>query len=164
LITARCGYSIAYSDPDIWPTETTQNTDLRCLLSHWEKLRAARPGGEIPLRAVASAEIGRLLKFTHLCEVVGGGVDFRFRIVGSSAFPNIPSLAGKLVSEHPDIGARHRFPILMREVVKTRLPVRGTSLRETEHGKFNFESIWLPFGTSEVQQVFGLVVPISEVP
>jgi len=156
---ARYGYSIAVSDPDILPVEDTEDLDLSLLLAHWLKLAAARPPGEIPLRAVACAEIARLLKFTLLCDVVDGGADFRFRIVGVSAFPNFGSLAGKLVSEHPDMGARHRFPILMREVVRTRKPVRGSALRETEHGNFRFESIWLPFGGAQVQQILGLLVP-----
>ena len=49
----------------------------------------------------------------------------------------------------------------MREVVRTRAPVRGLALRETEHGNYRFESIWLPFGGGEVQQVLGLLVAKS---
>lgn len=161
LNTALYGHAIAVSEPEILPAETVEDYDLRRLLTHWEKLLAARPAGEMPLRAVASQEIGRLLKFTHLYDVIDGGTDFRFRIVGMSAFPNIQSLAGKLLSEHPDMGARYRFPILMRETIRTRRPVRGLSLRETAHGKFKFESLWLPFGTSEVQQILGMLVAKS---
>ena len=161
LQAARYGHAIAVSEPYLLSAASTEHADLRRLLAHWEKLKAARPSGEMPLRAVASGEIGPLLKFTHLCDVVDGGADFRFRIVGMSAFPNISALAGKLVSEHPDMGARHRFPILMREVVKTQRPVRGISLRHTLYGKFLFESIWLPFGTSQVQQILGMLVATS---
>lgn len=154
---ARLGYSIATSSPQILPADSTEDADLRCLLAHWKKLQAARPSGEMPLRVVASAEIGRLLKFTHLCDVIDCGADFRFRIVGLAAFPNLESLASKLVSEHPDMGTRHRFPLFMREVVKTGQPVRGMCVRQTGHGSFHFESIWLPFGTSCVQQVLGML-------
>lgn len=157
MLAARLGYSIAISSPQIFPADSTEDGDLCCLLAHWKKLQAARPAGEMPLRVVASAEIGRLLKYTHLCDVIDGGADFRFRIVGLAAFPSLESLAGKLVSAHPDMGARHRLPIFMREVVKTGEPVRGMSLRETGHGSFHFESIWLPFGTSCVQQVLGML-------
>jgi hypothetical protein len=163
LRTARYGYAISVSDPEICPDQNLEDNDLRALLAHWTKLSAARPGGAMPLRAVASGEIGRLLKFTHLCDVLEGGRDFRFRIVGIAAFPNLESQSGKLVSEHPDMGARYRFAILMREVVKTRQPVRAKSLRQTEHGSFIFESIWLPFGTSQVQQVLGMAAPRSRV-
>lgn len=154
---ARYGHSVAASDPTVCSADSTEDADLICLLEHWRKLSAARPSGEIPLRATASSEIAKLLKFTHLCDVIENGADFRFRIVGIAAFPNFGSLTGTLVSQHPDIGARHRFPILMREVVRTRAPVRGVSLRETEHGSYRFESIWLPFGGADVQQVLGLL-------
>lgn len=159
---ARYGHSVAVSDPQIGPAEATLDPDLLLLLGHWEQLAAARPPGELPLRAVASSGIARLLKFTHLCDVIDGGADFRFRIVGISAFPNFEPLAGKLVSEHPDMGARHRFPILMREVVRTRRPVRGLAFRETEHANYWFESLWLPFGTTDVRQILGLMIPKSE--
>jgi hypothetical protein len=161
LKAARYGQSIAARAPEILPADSTEDPGLRCLLAHWEKLRAARPAGEMPLRAVASHEIGRLLKFTHLYDVIDGGADFRFRIVGMDAFPNIASLTGTLLSQHPDMGARHRFPILMREAIRTRRPVRGLALRETAHGNFTFESLWLPFGTSQVQQILGMLVPKS---
>jgi hypothetical protein len=111
---------------------------------------------------VASAEIACLLKFTHLCDVVDGGTDFKFRIVGHSAFPNMGSLAGKFACQHSDKGAFYCFPIFMREVVKTREPVRGMALRETEHGSYRFESIWLPFRIGDVQQVLGLMAVVTE--
>ncbi|HVW74175.1 MAG TPA: hypothetical protein VHC39_11090 [Rhizomicrobium sp.] len=157
MLAARLGHSIAVSDPEMSPADATEDADLRCLLAHWKKLRDARPAGEMPLRAVASGEIGRLLKFTHLCDVIDNGADFRFRIVGIAAFPNLESLTGKLVSQHPDMGARHRFPMLMREVVRTAQPVRGLSLRQTGHGDYRFESLWLPFGTSDVRQIMGML-------
>lgn len=127
------------------------------MLAHWEKLRSGRGDEPLPLRAVASAEIGRLLKFMHLCEVVDGGRDFRWRIVGVGVFPDLGSLSGQLVSQHPDMGVRLRFPILMRAAVQAKKPVRGTAIRETVAAAYRLESIWLPFGDTSVQQVLGMV-------
>jgi hypothetical protein len=146
------------SRPEIFPADSTEDPDLRTLLAHWEKLRGARVDAAMPLRAVASAEIGRLLKFMHLCDVVDNGKDFRWRIVGMAAFPGLESQTGRLASEHPDMGARLRFPILMRAVVESKKPVRGVALRQTTNGTYLTESIWLPFGDTDVRQVLGLVV------
>ena len=151
------GLAVTASEPKIWPADTTQDADLRTMLAHWEKLRSARGDEPMPLRAVASAEIGRLLKFMHLCDVVDGGRDFRWRIVGVGVFPNLRPLTGKLVSEHPDMGVRLRFPIMMRAAIEARKPLRGTALRKTIAGGRELESIWLPFGDSSVQQVLGMV-------
>ena len=153
----RHALAVTASEPKIWPAETTQDADLRTVLAHWEKLRSARGDGPMPLRAVASAEIGRLLKFMYLCDVMDGGRDFRWRIVGAGVFPNLGSLTGKLVSQHPDAGVRLRFPIMMRAAIAAKKPVRGTALRETLAGGRELESIWLPFGDASVQQVLGMV-------
>jgi hypothetical protein len=56
------------------------------------------------------------------------------------------------------MGARLRFPILMRAVVESKKPVRGVALRQTTNGTYLTESIWLPFGDTDVRQVLGLVV------
>jgi hypothetical protein len=150
-------YSFASSDkpPEILPAATVENHDLRSLFDYWEKLRRQET---MPLRAVASAQIGRLLKFTFLCDVIRGGEDFRFRIVGIAAFPNCPPQAGRLVSEHPEIGVRTRFPSLMQAVVDGKAPVRGRVTQESELGRFRVESLWLPFGDADVHQVMGMGV------
>ena len=145
------------SPPEIFPAESTQHPDLLVLLANWEKLRSARVDAIMPLRAVASAEIGRLLKFMHLADVIDNGKDFRWRIVGIGAFPGL-DVTGQLVSQHPDLGARLRFPILMRAVAESKKPVRGVALRQTSGGDYLAESIWLPFGDIDVRQVLGLVV------
>lgn len=157
MISGHHALAATASEPKIWPAETTQDADLRTVLAHWEKLRSARGGEPMPLRAVASAETGRLLKFMHLCDVVDGGRDFRWRIVGVGVFPNLGALTGKLVSQHPDVGVRLHFPIMMRAAIQARKPVRGTALRETIAGGCELESIWLPFGDTSVQQVLGMV-------
>ena len=155
--SGRYALAVTAGEPQIWPAETTQDADLRVMLAHWEKLRSGRGDEPMPLRAVASAEIGRLLKFMHLCDVVDGGQDFRWRIVGVGVFPDLESLTGRLVSQHPDIGVRKRFPILMRAAVQAKKPVRGTAMRQTVAATYQIESVWLPFGDTSVQQVLGMV-------
>jgi len=155
---SRYVLAISASEPEIWPAETTQDADLLALLAHWEKLRDARSDRSLPLRAVASGEIGRLLKYVHLCDVVNGGGDFRWRIIGLGVFPGLDTPVGQLVSQHPDMGVRLRFPILMRKAVATKAPVRGTARRESAVCAFSLESIWLPFGDQDVKQVMGMVV------
>ena len=56
------------------------------------------------------------------------------------------------------MGVRLRFPILMRETVLTKTPIRGVAIRDTEDGSFHAESIWLPFGGHDVKQVMGMTV------
>jgi len=157
LKAARFAAAVNATPPEISDAGLTEDADLRCLVAQWEKQRAARPAHDMPLRAVASAEIGRLLKYCHLCDVVDGGRDFRFKIVGIDAFPRIECQTGKLVSEHPDAGSRLRLPIQMRAAIKARKPVRGTALRETEAGNFHIEGVWLPYGDNDVRQVLGMV-------
>ena len=157
LRAARFATAINATPPEISDASLTEDADLRRLVAQWEKQRAARPDSDMPLRAVASAEIGRLLKYCHLCDVIDGGRDFRFKIVGIDAFPRIESQTGKLVSEHPDAGSRLRLPIQMRAAIEARKPVRGTALRETDAGNFYIEAVWLPYGDSDVRQVLGMV-------
>jgi hypothetical protein len=157
LRTSRYAFALSANEPEVWPAETLENADLIALLAHWEKLRGARADGKIPLRMVASGDIGRLLKYVHLCDVVNGGEDFRWRIIGSAVFPGLVSPVGKFVSEHPDMGVKLRYPTLMSAVVQSLRPVRGTATRVCEHATYNLESIWLPFGNIEVRQVLGMV-------
>jgi hypothetical protein len=37
-------------------------------------------------------------------------------------------------------------------------PVRGVTVRKTKDDSFHAESIWLPFGGTEVKQVMGMTV------
>ena len=155
LETVRYSFAVSANPPEILPAQTVENHDLRCLLDYWEKLRGQEA---MPLRAVAGAGIGRLLKFTHLCDVIRGGEDFRFRIIGMGVFSGRESQVGRLVSQHPDMGVRTRFPALMRAVVDQKAAVRGLAARETAHGWFQVESIWLPFGGAEVHQIMGMAM------
>jgi hypothetical protein len=155
LDTVRYSFAVSANPPEILPAQTVENHDLRCLLDYWEKLRGQEA---MPLRAVAGAGIGRLLKFTHLSDVIRHGEDFRFRIIGMGCFQGSEPQTGRLVSEHPDMGVRARFPILMRAVVRQKTAVRGLAARETAQGWFQVESIWLPFGSTEVHQIMGMAM------
>ena len=155
--SARYAFALSANEPEMWPVETLENDDLQALLKHWEYLKSARAGGDLPLRMVATGDVGRLLKYVHLCDVINNGHDFRWRIIGMGVFPGLESPIGTFVSQHPDAGVRLRYPILMRETVQRKKPVRGTATRVTECGTYSLESIWLPFGDTEVQQVLGMV-------
>ena len=38
------------------------------------------------------------------------------------------------------------------------MPIRGVAIRRTAEDCFHAESIWLPFGGPEVQQIMGMTV------
>lgn len=148
--------SVSAAPPQILPAETVEHPDLRALLDYWNRLRRPNP---MPARPVAGRQIGGLLKRLHLSDVVDDGADFRFRLLGDAVFVcSAENQTGRLVSTHPDIGVRLRYPILMREVVRTRGPVRGLAVRVTSNTHFRTDSLWLPFGGPDVQQVMGMSV------
>lgn len=149
-------FAVSTSPPQIMPASTVEHPNLRAMLVYWEQLRGA---DIMPLRAEARKEISHLLKHVHVSEVIQGGEDFRFHLIGGAVFPGLgENQTGRLVSEHPDMGVRLRFPILMREAIRIKMPVRGVAIRETERGNYHAESIWLPFGASDVTRVMGMTV------
>lgn len=156
--SGRVSLSIMADRPQLHPVESVQDADLRTLLAHWERMRNARVNEVMPLRAVASAEIGRLLKYMLLCDVMDEGADFRWRIIGIGAFPGLGDLIGQSVSQHPDMGVRLRYPIMMRAVVEGKKPVRGVALRQTSGGAYLAEFLWLPYGDTSVRQIMGMMV------
>jgi len=101
---------------------------------------------------IVPRDIGKALKFVHLYDVVDGGDDFRARIVGTSVYPGLmEDQTGRLVSEHPDPGVRHRFAIILRHVVQSRAPARSLSRRVTGsllHDMYT-EGLWLPLGEAD---------------
>jgi PAS domain len=147
--------AVSTGPPQIMPADTFEHPNLLTLLAHWEHLRGS---DAMPTRADIRKEISHLLKYVHLCDVIANGEDFRFRLIGDTVFHGLRNQTGRLVTEHPDMGVRFRFPILMREAVVTKRPVRGVAVRETTRGSFNAESIWLPFGDAEVNQILGMTV------
>jgi PAS domain len=151
-------YALAASTtpPQIMPAGTVEHPHLLALLAYWEHLRGA---SLMPARAEPRREISHLLKYVYVCDVLEGSQDFRFQLIGNAAFQGLSeNQTGRLISEHPDMGVRLRFPIMMREVVLLKKPVRGVAVRKTKDDRFHAESIWLPFGGSEVKQVMGMTV------
>ena len=151
-------YALAVSTtpPQILPVATVEHPQLLALLTYWEQLRGANL---MPARAEPRKEISHLLKYVYVCDVLERSQDFRFQLIGDAAFQGLSeNQTGRLVSEHPDMGVQLRFPVMMREVVLTKKPLRGVALRKTKDDSFHAESIWLPFGGSEVKQVMGMTV------
>lgn len=145
--------------PEILPANTTENPDIQTLLQYWQQLRA---GNGLPSKPSDLKNIGPLLKYVHFSDVLDHGEAFRFRVLGDAVFQGLQEKqAGRLVSEHPDMGVRLRFPILMREVVQTQKPVRGLATRVTDVGHFRAEFIWLPFGKDIVTQIMGMGILTS---
>lgn len=147
-------WSVSAMPPEIHPAEAGNHPLLQTLLRYWRNLRADRvlPGKPSNLK-----EIGPFLKHVHFTDVLENGAQFRFRILGDAVFQGLPeNQTGRLVSEHPDMGVRLRFPMLMQEVARTRAPICGRARRTTIAGDFFAESIWLPFGERDVSQIMGM--------
>ena len=73
---------------------------LRFLLEYWHERAGARRAPEI--RDIDPVEMRPALGFIVLTDVVEGGLDFRFRLYGSTvAAVSGFDLTGRLVSEHP---------------------------------------------------------------
>jgi len=146
--------AVSAAPPEIVPANTVQNSNLRALLAHWERLR----GNEaMPAQPRVSREIAHLLKYVHFSDVIEDGENFRFHLIGDAVFQGLcENQTGKLVSDHPDMGVRLRLPILMREVVRTRQPVVGLAIRITGNANLRADSVWLPFGGPEVKQIMGM--------
>lgn len=77
-----------------------QPEPLRFLLTHWTRLRNARPA---PRAAdIDALEMRPALGYILLLDVVDGGRDFRFRLFGSTiAAASGFDLTGRLMSAHP---------------------------------------------------------------
>jgi hypothetical protein len=148
--------SVAAGPPQIMAADTVQHAHLVTLLEYWRELCGQ---DAMPPRPVIQREIGPLLKRLHYSDVIDGGRDFRFRLLGDAVFQCLDeNQTGQLVSTHPDIGVRDRYPVLMREVVRTRAPVRGLAVRVTDRISMLVDSLWLPFGGPDVTQVMGMSV------
>jgi hypothetical protein len=148
--------SISAGPPQIMPAHTVEHPHLIVLLEYWERLRGHH---RMPSKPLIVREIGPLLKRLHYSDVVDQGRDFRFRLLGDAVFQCLDeNQTGQLVSAHPDIGVRDRYPVLMGEVVRIRAPVRGLAVRITDRISMLVDSLWLPFGGSDVTQVMGMSV------
>lgn len=156
MTLATFAFAVSATPPEILAAETVEHPYLRAMLDYWHGLFQ---GDELPLRPQATKSISRLLKDVFVCDVVDHGNNFRFRLLGDAVFQGLKeNQSGRLVTDHPDMGIRARFPILMREVVRTRRAVRGLTTRVTTGGIVTVDSIWLPFGGQEVTQIMNLTV------
>ena len=145
--------------PEIHPVESLRDTKLFEVWSAWLLIKK---NSELPTAPQdILRHVPRHINGFHLSEVIDDGEDFRFRIIGENVFPDLQdNQTGRLVSEHPDPGIALRFTLLMRATRAARKPIRGISARLTEHAERNclIESLWLPFGTTSVQNILGISV------
>lgn len=131
--------------PEILPAETAEHPDLRKTLQVWAEVRGARA---MPAREeITPKHLRHALSRIHLYDVLDGGADFRFRLVGSGVFPGLAGdQTGRLLSEHPDPGIRLRFAAALKHVVETGRPACSRSRRQTGDllSDARTEGLWLP--------------------
>jgi hypothetical protein len=86
----------------VWsPTaDDLKPSELRFLLAHWMALKGARP---LPQSTdIDALELGPVLGYVALVDVLDAGADFRYRLFGSKvAFVSGFDVTGQLVSQHP---------------------------------------------------------------
>lgn len=104
-----------------------ESRDLAALTDYW---RSKRRGDAFPARAdIVPGEIRSLLPAVMIVEVVEGGRDFRYRLVGTALARTVRTdPTGLLMSEttaFPEIVARYRWAF--REVLRARAPLRTVS-------------------------------------
>lgn len=116
-------------------------------LDHWNRIR--RPG-PIPQRtALDPVDIPKLLPHSELIDVIDGGADFRYRLLGSDiVLVSRQNYTGLRVSEIPDQRPPSVISSLYRACVNERRPI----------------SVALPYvGTvAEVARIAALVLPLAD--
>ncbi|HJW41898.1 MAG TPA: PAS domain-containing protein [Rhizomicrobium sp.] len=134
---------------------------LADLRRYWERKRGSRA---MPSRGqVVPSEIKNLLPFVVLVDVVDGGADFRYRLVGSQLHAYFPAQpTGRLVSEALlPFGADTVAATLdvYRRVVAQRQPlrIRGDGAWYAQDPKF-FEAILTPLSEdgASANMIFGV--------
>ena len=92
-------------------------------LEYWQSIRGDRPA---PCRSdFDPADIPRLLTHVVFLEVVDGGADFRFRVVGDAVRAvSFGNHTGQLVSSLPHISRDGPLLNGLRDAVRTCAPVR----------------------------------------
>ena len=134
---------------------------VRDAVAHWELLRRDRP---IPNRsALDPLDIPALLPCSELIEVLDGGADFRYRLVGSEIDKiSTDYYTGKRVSEIPHQSQPSQIFSLYAETVMRRQPV---CVHLPYVGPLEFihdvEMVTLPFsgGGDSVAILWGVVAP-----
>ena len=138
---------------------------IRRAIGHWEAIRGTEP---LPHRALLDPlDIAPLLPNSELIDVIDGGADFRYRLIGDEIDRiSLARYTGKRLSEIPTQRPPSQIYALYRETVRRRLPVT-VRLPYVGPSKLiqDVEVATLPLSTddSAVGVLWGVVVPI-EVP
>jgi hypothetical protein len=121
--------------------------ELRFILDYWQAKRGTRA---MPSRAdIALRELKGQLGWISLIDVLPGGDDFRYRLIGTRIMQYFKSdTTGKTVSESfapvPEAGAM--MLALLRSIVKNRFVIRSFGNLAWMGNDFeDFESLFLPF-------------------
>lgn len=149
------------SEPDDDREADAQSPEIRAFAELW---LSKTLGDRLPARADLTIEelqpwLGRLL----IMDVLDGGDDFRYRLVGTLiADANDRDLTGKCVSECQYDGHRDHVLASFRAPIETRGPVfrNGRMVWNPEKGWRRYESIHCPLATngSDVDMTIGLHV------
>jgi len=142
--------------------ETDQaSTLIRQAVFHWQQIRGSEG---VPSRYLLDPlDIAPLLPNTELIDVIDGGSDFRYRLIGDAIIRNaLDHYLGKLVSEIPtqrppsQIYALYQETVRRRRPVSARLPYVGSSklVRDLE-----IATLPLSTETSLVGVLWSVVVP-----
>jgi hypothetical protein len=140
--------------------------------AYWEAKRGSR---RMPKRGdINPAEIKSLLSQVLLVDVLSGGADFRYRLLGTKLRPYFPKEAtGQAMSAAlAPLGAQTVAATLAvyKEVATKRVPIRITGPGETfaQHSKF-FEAILMPLGDTDAitEMIFGAfefdwIIPVDD--
>ena len=124
--------------------------ELRELLDYWKDCRS---DGEVPLRTdVDPIDIPQLLPHLCLVDVLDGGDDYKFRVVGTAVVDGIgEDWTGKTAREvefdgrYPDVSDQYR------KVVETRAPVWADNDMNINDRRLRFEILILPLSDENGQ-------------
>lgn len=134
--------------------EAVEHPDLKALLALWNQKRGER---KMPTRdEFEPRDMRSYLRRLHLYDVVEGGRNFRIRVFGTSLTIGLGTdPTGKLITEHPDPVAGHRFMLILQHVVSVGRPVRVVADHRIPErlATMQTEALWLPLGTKTVEQV-----------
>ena len=134
--------------------EAVEHPDLKALLALWNGKRGER---KMPVRADFTPHAMRAyLRRIHLYDVLDNGRDFRIRVMGTSLTIGLGAdPTGKLITEHPDPAAGHRFMLILQHVVSVGRPVRVVADQRLPErlATLQTEALWLPLGEKSVEQV-----------
>lgn len=134
--------------------EAVEHPDLKALLALWNEKRGER---RMPVRAdFTPHDMRTYLRRIHLYDVLDHGRNFRIRVMGTSLTIGLGSdPTGKMITEHPDAQAGHRFMLILQHVVSVGRPVRVVAdhLIPERLSTMQTEALWLPLGEKSVEQV-----------